>query len=72
MTPGDTVRWWDKAGVWRFGHLASITGQTARVNLGDAVRRVPLADLRTWPPQRAAGADDTTPPQRRAKRKGGA
>jgi hypothetical protein len=64
MEAGDTVRWWTKDGGWRFGRLASITGQTARVNLGDAVRRVPLADLKTWPPERAAADDDTTPRQR--------
>lgn len=61
MEAGDTVRWWTKDGGWRFGRLASITGQTARVNLGDAVRRVPLADLKTWPPERAAAENDTTP-----------
>lgn len=69
MNPGDTVRWWTKDGGWRFGHLASINGSKARVTLGDTVKRVPTADLRTWPPERAA-TDTSAPPQQRAVRRG--
>lgn len=69
MNPGDTVRWWSGDGGWRFGHLAGVGRIHARVQIGDATKRVPLADLKTWPPERAAD-DDTTPPQRWAKRKG--
>lgn len=72
MNPGDTVRWWTKDGGWRFGRLASLGRIHARVQMGDAVRRVPLADLKPWPPERAAAENDTTPPSRRAKRKGSA
>lgn len=61
MTPGDTVRWWTKDGGWRFGRLASLGRIHARVQMGDAVRRVPLADLKPWPPERAADENDTTP-----------
>lgn len=61
MTPGDTVRWWDKAGGWRFGHLTSTGRIHARVQVGGSVKRVPLADLRPWPPERAAADHDTTP-----------
>ncbi len=64
MTPGDTVRWWTKDGGWRFGRLASLGRTIARVQVGDAIRRVPLADLRPWPPVPAAHDDDTTPPRR--------
>ncbi len=72
MNPGDTVRWWTKDGGWRFGHLASVGRIHARVSMGDATRRVPLEDLRPWPPAPAASStdQDTTPPARRAKRKG--
>ncbi|MGB1525948.1 MAG: hypothetical protein ACPG9N_00030 [Miltoncostaeaceae bacterium] len=66
MEAGDTVRWWTKHGGWRFGRLSSITGQTARVQLGDAVRRVPLSDLKPWPPE----ATDTTSQGRGVRRKG--
>jgi len=68
VTPGDTVRWWTKDGGWRFGRLASIGRTVARVQMGDAVRRVPLADLRPWPPTQVAHDDHDTTPPRRVKR----
>lgn len=73
MNPGDTVRWWTKDGGWRFGHLASVGRIHARVSMGQSTKRVPLEDLRPWPPAPAASSSDdqdTTPPARRAKRKG--
>jgi hypothetical protein len=68
MTPGDTVRWWTKDGGWRFGHLASIGRTVARVQVGGAVRRVPLADLSPWPPVRQDDDEKNTTPPRRVKR----
>jgi hypothetical protein len=68
MREGDTVRWWTKDGGWRFGRIASLGRIHARVQVGEAVRRVPLADLRPWPPERAAGDIDTTPRRARVKR----
>ena len=64
MHEGDTVRWWTKDGGWRFGRLAHLGRIHARVQVGEAVRRLPLADLRPWPPVPAAHDDDTTPPRR--------
>ena len=64
MNPGDTVRWWDKAGGWRFGRLATAGRIHARVRVGDSIKKVPLADIKAWPPERAASDIDTTPPRR--------
>lgn len=59
MTPGDTVRWWTKDGGWRFGRLSSVGRIHARVSVGGATKRVPLADLKPWPP--TPDDHDTTP-----------
>ena len=67
MNPGDTVRWWTRDGGWRFGHLAATGHKYARVKMGSTIKRVPLAELRPWPPQ-YQDIQDTTPPTRRVKR----
>ncbi len=63
MNPGDTVRWWTKDGGWRFGRLATAGHKHARIDMGGTVKRVPISELRPWPPERAT-QDDTTPPRR--------
>jgi hypothetical protein len=61
LNPGDTVRWWDKDGGWRFGRLATAGHKHARIDMGGTVKRVPISELRQWPP---TYAQDTTPPRR--------
>lgn len=62
MNPGDTVRWWTQEGGWRFGRLVSTVGARARVERGGTIRRVPISELKPWPPEPATV--DTTPPRR--------
>ena len=64
MNPGDTVRWWDKAGGWRFGRLATVGRTKARVQVGDSIKKISITDLRPWPPTRMVIDTDTTPPRR--------
>jgi hypothetical protein len=62
MNPGDTVRWWTKDGGWRFGRLATAGHKHARIDMGGTVKRVPISELRPWPP--TYDNLDTTPPRR--------
>jgi signal peptidase I len=49
MTPGDVVYYRDKTGA-HFGHLVERGYKWARVRHGDTTRRVPVADVKPWPP----------------------
>jgi hypothetical protein len=51
MSPGDTVYYRDKAGA-HFGHLVQTGYKWARVQHGQNVRRVPVDDVKPWPPPR--------------------
>lgn len=51
MTPGDLVYYRTDRGA-RFGHLVEGGHKWARVRHGDVVRRVPLADVKPWPPEK--------------------
>lgn len=51
MTPGAVVYYRDKTGA-HFGHLVESGYKWARVRHGDTVRRVPVQDIRPWPPVR--------------------
>ena len=51
MNPGDTVYYRDKTGA-HFGHLVQTGYKWARVQHGQNVRRVPVDDVKPWPPPR--------------------
>jgi len=52
MTPGDVVYYRDKTGA-HFGHLVERGYKWARVQHGERVRRVPVEDVKPWPPAKA-------------------
>lgn len=49
MNPGEVVYYRDKTGA-HFGHLVERGYKWARVRHGDRVRRVPVEDVKPWPP----------------------
>ena len=49
MNAGDTVYYRDKTGA-HFGHLVERGYKWARVQHGENVRRVPVQDVKPWPP----------------------
>lgn len=51
MTPGDTVYFRGKHGC-RFGYFVEAGYKWARVQLPEGVKRVPVADVKPWPPER--------------------
>ena len=61
MTPGDVVYYRDKTGA-HFGHLEQQGHKWARVRHGESSRRVPVEDVKPWPPARTEVA---TKPVRR-------
>jgi hypothetical protein len=63
MNTGDVVYYRDKTGA-HFGHLVEPRYKWARVRHGDSTRRVPVADVKPWPPVREAV---TTRPVKRGR-----
>ena len=51
MNVGDLVYYRDKTGA-HFGHLVESGYKWARVRHGDACRRVPVEDVKPWPPEK--------------------
>ena len=50
MNPGDTVYYWDTIGG-RFGHLVKKGYKWAHVRHGEKVVKIPVSDIRKWPPE---------------------
>lgn len=65
LEPGDTVRWWTKDGGWRFGRIATAGRSEARIDMGGSIRKVPLSELRPWPPTHD---EKNTTPHKRVRR----
>ena len=63
MNPGDVVYYRDKTGA-HFGHLVERGCKWARVQHGDTRRRVPVEDVRPWPP---AKVDAPVQPAKRGR-----
>jgi hypothetical protein len=55
MTRGDAVYYRDEKGA-HFGHLMKAGYKWARVQVGFELKRVPLADVKPWPPERVESA----------------
>lgn len=51
MTIGDTVYYRDKTGA-HFGHLVERGYKWAFVQIGDKRKRVPVDEVKAWPPAR--------------------
>ena len=57
MKTGDTVRYWDKSGGWRFGRLVQAGRKWATVDVAGSKSKVEIDQLMAWPP---AHTDQTT------------
>lgn len=66
-TGTEVVRYYTKNGGWRFGHLIESGYKWALVRTGDGVKRVPVAEVKPWPPEPREAAPETP---RRVKRGG--
>jgi|APGre2960657404_1045060.scaffolds.fasta_scaffold05915_4 hypothetical protein len=66
MNTGDVVYYRDKTGA-HFGHLVERGYKWARVRHGDSTRRVPVEDVRPWPPVHDGEQRVDIPPVRRVK-----
>jgi hypothetical protein len=54
MTKGDVVYFRGKHGC-RFGYFVEAGYKWARVKLPEGVKRVPVADVKPWPPAKPEG-----------------
>lgn len=55
MTKGDVVYFRGKHGC-RFGYFVEAGYKWAKVNLPEGVKRVPVADVKPWPPAKPEAA----------------